>query len=111
MVNNSIFYGGGFLLGIIQWFVKDKIKQNETKIKELHARCEIYDQQILKFNDKYSAINEKIKNIEHNAKNDQQNTVQLFNVKFEQILKEYSDIKLDMRELKSDVKQILNERK
>ena len=80
-------------------------------LKILRDKNKEYDNQILKFNEKYIGLKGNIEAIEHNIKNDRRNIEQLFNVKFEQILKEYSDIKVDMRELKSDVKQILNDRK
>ena len=64
----------------------------------------------MKFNEKYIGLKSNIESIEHNIKNDRRNVTELFNLKFEQILKEYTDIKEDFKEIKRDLKQILNER-
>ena len=80
-------------------------------IKMLSDKNKDYDNQILKFNEKYIGLKGNIEAIEHNIKNDRRNVTDLFNLKFEQILKEYTDIKEDFKEIKADLKQLINERK
>lgn len=52
MTNEYIFWGGGLLVALIQYLLKDKVSKIDDK-------CENYDSQILKFNEKYSGLQEK----------------------------------------------------
>lgn len=80
-------------------------------LKILRDKNKEYDEQILKFNEKYIGLKANIEAIEHNIKSDRRNILDLFNLKFEQILKEYTDIKEDFKEIKSDLKQLINKEK
>ena len=94
----------GLVIALLQWLLKEKIKSYEEKINALIIRCNQYDLTLLKFNDKYAIIQEKVKNLDQTTKSDQENIVKLFNLRFDQILKEYAEIKQDLKEIKQDLK-------
>ena len=80
-------------------------------IKVLREKNKEYDSRIIKFNEKLIGLNAKIEAVEHNIKFDRKNVTDLFDLKFEQLLKEYVNIKEDFKEIKADLKQLINERK
>ena len=94
----------GLVIALLQWLLKEKIRAYEEKINALIIRCNNYDVIVLKFNDKYAVIQEKVKNLEHNTKNEQENIVKLFDLRFDQILKEYAEIKTDLKDIKNELK-------
>jgi hypothetical protein len=80
-------------------------------LKTLRDKNKDYDEQILKFNEKYIGLKANIEAIEHNIKSDRRTVTDLFKIKFEQIEREYTEIKSDFKEIKADLKQLINERK
>jgi archaellum component FlaC len=94
----------GWIFAIAMAIITGFLKMLRDKNKE-------YDNQILKFNEKYIGLKGNIEAIEHNIKNDRRNVTDLFTLKFEQISKDYNDIKEDFKEIKADLKQLINERK
>jgi wobble nucleotide-excising tRNase len=80
-------------------------------LKTLRDKNKEYDEQILKFNEKYIGLKANIEAIEHNIKSDRRTVTDLFKIKFEQIEREYTEIKSDFKEIKADLKQLINERK
>jgi len=94
----------GWIFAIAMAIISGFLKMLRDKNKE-------YDEQILKFNEKYIGLKGNIEAIEHNMKNDRRNITDLFKMKFDQIEKEYTEIKSDFKEIKADLKQLINERK
>ncbi|CAB4127960.1 hypothetical protein UFOVP105_7 [uncultured Caudovirales phage] len=108
MDEKTILYIFGILGGIINYLLQRQVKQGEQVIKELKEKNTVYDSVIVKSNEKYIALKSSVEAIEHNIKNDRRNVTELFNLKFEQILKEYTDIKEDFKEIKKDLKELIN---
>jgi hypothetical protein len=108
MDEKTVLYIFGILGGIINYLLQKQIKANELILKELKDQNKIYDDIILKSNERYITIRGNVEAIEHNIKNDRKTITDLFKMKFDQIEKEYTEIKSDFKEIKSDLKQLIN---
>jgi hypothetical protein len=108
MDEKTVLYVIGFLGGIINYLLQRQIKANESTLKELKDQNKIYDEVILKSNERFIALKGNVEAIEHNTKNDRKTITDLFKMKFDQIEREYTEIKSDFKEIKSDLKQLIN---